>query len=192
MYSSRIIQVLLAVGLLGGCYCPGAKEKKKLVELTNTARSWLPRSVPRTVVFQNSSGEQQTLTLVSYTDSVEENFLGDECPQGRQEVIRGRWASSAWSDTITITAINGTYVLLKSAAVYTNYYSDKQEVGTGGGTQEPTFYPSLTLNGKVFSEVVSSKCRSCKDPRNQFTTLYMAKAQGPVGLYIGGSLWMRQ
>ncbi|MBG8553908.1 hypothetical protein [Hymenobacter guriensis] len=192
MYITRFFQLLFVVGMMSGCYCPGAKEQQKLVELTNTARSWLPRSGAQTAVFQNSSGEQQTLRLTSYTDSVEEKFLGDECPEGRQEVIRGRWASAAWPDSITITIINGTYVISESASVFVNYHSDKQQIGTNAEFYETAIYPSITLNGRVFSDVVTSKCRSCKDPKNQFTTLYVAKAQGPVGLYVGGSLWVRQ
>ena len=129
------------------------------------------------------------MQVIQYTDSVENYIVGDECPDGMQEVIRALISSTTLNDTIRIEIINQRINIHKDIISLT-YLVDDKLIFPKDQPGNYALLDSVVLAGKTFSQVLKARCLSCD--QEKVTELYVAKETGLIGYVKNRELWTLQ
>lgn len=191
-YTRTLVLVFLlcsfAGSLLFGSRHRCTDYNKETVRLTPDTREWITYQAGQTILFEDSSGNTQTLQIIQFADTIERYFQGDECPPGKQEVITALLPGNTAQDSILIrleryqeltVSINKRFLI--------NYTVDINSLYPADDTTNYKLSESVTLSGKTFNTVLYANCLACE--KNKLTAVYVAKGTGLVAFVENATLW---
>jgi hypothetical protein len=188
------LSVLIAILLLNGCYCDAPKTG--LIKLSASARSWINYQDGQTIEFKASNGQTDMLQVIHYKDTIENYFVGDECPDGMKEVIRAIITNTGLKDTITIELESGRLNVYSKGLGFNKigigltYLIDEKVIFPKDQPENYTFLERVDLVGNSFAQVLKGKCITCK--QETVTEVYLAKGLGLIGFVRNKELWIIQ
>jgi len=165
--------------------CPNTPQYQAL---TSGARSWLPYTNAKNIVFENAALAKDTIDIVGLFIGDDDVWVGDQCPVTKGQFIRVSFFDRKSKDSIRTQV--GLQDELRVFTKFTNLvFYDTRTV-----LLEPSAYRkyelNTTLDGKAFASVLQLQCSPADNcPTSGITKVYFSKYIGLVAYERGGVLW---
>jgi hypothetical protein len=165
--------------------CPNTPQYQVL---TPAAKEWLPYSNNKSLIFENSSAELDTIELAHLFTGDDDIWVGDKCPITKGQFVRVDFFDRKTSDTIKTQVGFQDEVRIFTKLNHIIFYETRNIL------LEPTAYKrfevSTIVAGKTFSSVLVLECSptdACVP--TGITKIYFAKGKGLVAYQRNGVLW---
>jgi hypothetical protein len=184
--SIRIYTLITLLVAMNSCSLyQGCDKDNELVTLSEDTRQWIPYSQIDEVIFKNES-IQSAVRILEFTESVETYDRGDECSPGTKEVMLTKLSSVLFTDTIKIK-LTRQKVDLENTNFQLTYLEDTKTVYPTTDINKQ-FLNTLTIDQKVFNEVLISKCPTCND----LSEIVFSKNNGLVAFKLNNVYWTKK
>ena len=171
-----------------GLYCPNAKTD--LVKLSPETRQWFTYVPKQTIRFRDEAGNVDTLTVAQLSDTVENYWQGDECPDRPQEVVRVRLVHPATADTIIMSGEFTNQLSIAKAPLLLTYFTNTHKIFPDNQPSYYSYSANVAVGTEIFSQVLTIRCPPCEP--NLINELYIAEKTGVVAYRRQTKLWIKE
>jgi hypothetical protein len=163
----------------------GCDRKNELRQLTEESKKWTPYELKTKLIFESDSS-QDTIFVTQYQEDIESFFRGDECPEGKMEIVKAKLIGKLFSDTISFKIELEDNVLLENKDFLIEYRDSGKYLTTIDNSK--SYNATLTIKQRTFTDAIVSKCPSC----DKLNEIVFAKNLGLVAYKIGDIYWTRK
>lgn len=163
----------------------GCDKDNDLIVLSEDTRQWTPYFSTDEVIFQNELSES-AIKVLEYVDSVQSYDRGDECAPGIEEMTLTKLISTSFIDTISVR-LTRQKVDIENVNFQLTYLEDSKTVYPTKDSNRK-YQDKVTINQKVFKEVLISKCSSC----SSLSELVFSKDNGLVAYRLNNVYWTKK
>ena len=177
------LPLLLVLPLLTSCGPGGCPEDQNLdVQLTEQVRNWTRYGLNDQVTLTNGAVDQ-TLTVTAYTEKFEPTAAGDECPEGKSEVIESEITGDLLQFPLSVRLQGGEVVFFQYDNSTWSYLES-----TRWTSESITYHASHTVGQTTYQDVLVITCDTCSG----LDELTFAKSLGVVAIKTDTDLWVRK
>ena len=177
-----VVLLLLAMDSCSLYY--GCDRDNDLITLSDDTRQWTPYSQVNEVIFENESTES-VVKVFEHHESVEFYDRGDECAPGTEEVILTKLLGP-FTDTITVR-LTRQRVEIENTNFELSFQEDTKSVYPTNDINKK-YQNTLTIDQKVFEEVLVSRCSSC----SELSEIVFSRYNGLVSYRLNNVNWTRK
>ena len=175
-----VTQIFASCQLYWGC-----DRKNELRQLTEESKKWTPYELKAKLIFESDTS-QDTIFVTHYQEEIESFIMGDECPDGKMEIVKAKLISKSFIDTISFKIELEDNVLLENKDFFIEYRDSGKYLTTIDNSK--SYNPTLTIKQKTFTDAIVSKCPNC----DNLNEIVFAKNLGLVAYKIGDIYWTRK
>ena len=181
----KVVLTVLVLVQISGCELIWGCGDDGLRELTEESGKWTPYEPAAKLIFTHANS-QDTVYVTSFQEKTELFIRGDECSDGRMQVIEAKLTSRLFPDTISFKVKDKDEVILENNDFFIAYRDSRKSLVTKESGK--SYRPTLTIDNRTFTEAIISRCQTCDGLRE----IVFAKNEGLVAYKIEDVYWVRQ